>query len=146
MYIRKVEHLEEVSGMAIRIVKNAGATAPDRQPARPTLQPNSPRLNATKPPSPRKTKSRAPLIAVAIVAIIGIILLLCLLPSQQPPARQTSQATAQVRPANTPKPYVPRRPAELGGLTMAEWERKNNTNNVMLEDRKERMRNYGSGQ
>jgi hypothetical protein len=36
--------------------------------------------------------------------------------------------------------YQPKRYAELGGMTMAEWQAKNNTNNAMLNARMNRRR------
>jgi hypothetical protein len=131
---------KEVVRMTIRIAKGTIGAQPNRQTHRPTLQQSSKAARPKtieKPPAIKKT-SRAPVIA-AVMAVIGIIFMLCLLSPSQSPPPQARPAVVSVQPTITEKHYEPRHPAELGGLTMAEWERKNNTNNVLLEGRKEQI-------
>ncbi len=138
--------------MAIRVVKGKSTTNLNIPP--PNVNRPTPRLTPRPTPTPRLTpagtsgvqrkKSRAPLLAVAIVGGLFVIILgICL--SNGRSTTQAPRPVAQPQPSRAERPYEPRRLAELGGLTMAEWEAKHNTNNAMLEARKQRMRNYGAG-
>ncbi|MBN1556917.1 MAG: hypothetical protein JW951_02080, partial [Lentisphaerae bacterium] len=45
-----------------------------------------------------------------------------------------------------PQPYEPYRPRELGGMTIAEWMKRNEQNNPELRARQERLRRFQQSQ
>ncbi len=130
--------------MAIRVVKGKSATNPNIPPPKANRPTPTPRLAPAGTSGAPRKKSRAPLLVVAIAGGLFVIILgICLSTDRSVP--QAPLPVAQPRQSRAERPYEPRRLAELGGLTMAEWEAKHNTNNAMLEARRQRMRDYGSG-
>lgn len=93
--------------------------------------------NGKKPASLKPAGGGKKLAVAAVVMVAGLVTLILVKVGSAGTTRQQTQ----IRPQSTQhthkdEPYVPKRYEELGGLTMAEWEKLNNTNNALLKARK----------
>ena len=97
-------------------------------------------------PAPRRSHSEGSgahvKLFIFVVAALGLAMAFCLLLNSNRPQSRGVARTRVARPG-APKEQ-PTRYRDLGGLTMAEWEKKYNRDNDTLKARRERIRQYNA--